>query len=60
MRPRLPPFTELYDRANTPAAKREQSTTGASKSANNAQAGGEIKSKINKMREKVAAMRGEL
>jgi hypothetical protein len=60
MRPRLPPFTELYDRASTPAAKREQSTTGVSKFANNAQAGDEIMSKINKMREKVAAMRGEL
>jgi hypothetical protein len=60
MRSRLPPFAELYDRANTPATKRLQSSIGSSKSASNAQSGDEIKSKINKMREKVAVMRGEL
>jgi hypothetical protein len=60
MRSRMPPFAELYDRANTPATKRQQPTVGSSKSASNAQAGDEIKSKINKMREKVAVMRGEL
>jgi hypothetical protein len=60
MRSRLPPFTELYDRANTPVRKRDQSTTGSPKYANNAQSGDEIKSKINEMRKKVAVMRAEL
>jgi hypothetical protein len=61
MRPKVPPFTELYDRANTPATKRQSiESTGSSKSVNKAQSGDEIKSKINKMREKVAVMRGEL
>jgi hypothetical protein len=60
MRPKVPPFTELYARANTPATKRQQPTVGSSKATNNGQAGDEIKSKISKMREKVAIMRGEL
>jgi Leucine-rich repeat (LRR) protein len=60
MRSRLRPFTELYERATTPATKRQQPTVGSSKATSNAHAGDEIKSKINQMREKVAVMRGEL
>lgn len=64
VRHRLPPITELYNRASFPATRRQQSAATARSSGTNrntqSQSGDEIKSKINKMREKVAAMRGEL
>jgi hypothetical protein len=60
MRPKVPPFTQLYDCANTPATRRQQFTEGSFKSASSAGTRDDIKSKINKMREKVAVMRGEL
>lgn len=61
-RSKLPPSAELYDRANFPATRRQQSaaSTGSYGTTRNTQSGDEVKSKINKMREKVAAMRDEL
>jgi hypothetical protein len=56
MRARVPPITELYDRAGYPATGRRHSA-GARRYD---QSGDQVKSKINKLREKVAAMRGEL
>jgi hypothetical protein len=54
IRRKLPPITELYDRANTPVARHLPSARSTTASAD------EIKSKVNKVREKMAAMRGEL
>lgn len=62
LRPKVSPFRELYDRASTPAIQRQQSTTtaGSSGATRNTHSGDDVKAKINKMRAKVAAMRGEL
>lgn len=66
VRPRLPPFTELYHRASFPAtisSNRNQpaATIPAGALSNGAQSSGrDTKSKLNEMKQKVAAMRGEL
>jgi hypothetical protein len=54
IRPKIAPLVDLYDHANFPVTVRQLSA------ATHSTQSGDKKSKINKIREKVAAMRGEL